>query len=177
MSNHKARLAKPCWCAWTPPLWLLSWFTSHYLCPVCILPIEFKAHGKYLSFGQWGGKSYRLVAKTHGRIRDCRTLYLGWHGPTTWYGIKSSEVSDLRLTSGQMNQLQGWLETLCDSDRGFGPLGWICQPGDDVFVTDPLLFWNKEASKASYSGMTHDVWIAQVDGVLPSWEGVLKLDN
>ena len=48
---------------------------------------------------------------------------------------------------------------------------------NDVFVTDPLLFWNKEARKASYGEMTHDVWIAEVDGVLPSWEGVLILDN
>ena len=32
-------------------------------------------------------------------------------------------------------------------------------------------------NKASYGGMMHDVWIAQVDGVLPSWDGVLILDN
>ena len=48
---------------------------------------------------------------------------------------------------------------------------------NDVFVTDPHLFWNKEANKASYGGMTLDVWMAQVDGVLPSWEGVLILGN
>ena len=48
--------------------------------------------------------------------------------------------------------------------------------GSDVFVTH-LSFWNKEASEASYGGMTHDVWMALVDGVLPSWEGVLILGN
>ena len=48
--------------------------------------------------------------------------------------------------------------------------------GSDVFVTH-LLFLNKEANEASYSGMTHDVWMALVDGVLPSWEGVLIFDN
>ena len=46
----------------------------------------------------------------------------------------------------------------------------------DVFVTH-ILFWNKEANKASYGEMTQDVWMAQVDGVLPSWEGVLILGN
>ena len=49
--------------------------------------------------------------------------------------------------------------------------------GNDVFVTNPLLFWNKETNKASYGEMTRDVWIAQVDGVLPSWEEVLILGN
>ena len=46
----------------------------------------------------------------------------------------------------------------------------------DVFVTH-ILFWNKEARKASYGGMKHDVLMALVDGVLPSWEGVLILGN
>ena len=74
------------------------------------------------------------------------------------------------LTSGQLNQLQvGWrlfLSPIEVSDL------WA------EFVSRGMMsLWNKEASKASYSRMTHDVWIALVDGVLPSREGVLKLDN
>ena len=38
--------------------------------------------------------------------------------------------------------------------------------GSDVFV--PHRFLNKEASEASYDGMTHNDWMALVDGVLPS---------
>ena len=45
-------------------------------------------------------------SKTDGCIRDCHILYLGWHCPTTWSGIKYGEVSDLQLTSGQVNQLR-----------------------------------------------------------------------
>ena len=147
-----------------------------YLCPVCILPIEFRAHGKYLSFGQWGGKSWRLLAKTDGRIRDCRTLYLGWHGPTTWFGIKFSEVWDLWLTSGQMNQLWvGWILFMSLIEVLNLWTDYVSRGMMSLWLTHFCSEIKKPAKQVSAGWRT--MLIALIDGVLPSWEGVLNLDN
>ena len=90
--------------------------------------------------------------------------------------LSPSEVSDLQLTSGQVNQLRVGMR-LFMSPIEVSNL-WAESVSREWCLCDwPIFFWNKDASKESYGGMTHDVWIAHVNGVLPSWKGVLILDN
>ena len=56
----------------------------------------------------------RVSETNFGLVYDSLESWWGF-GPPTDFGLG-------KPTSG-------WHETLCESYRGFGPLGWICQPG------------------------------------------------